>query len=414
MKKFIFPLLILLSLTGLRAQDGSLSPYGYYGYGDLTDPQIIENAAMGHLNFPSDSIHYNFLLPSSLGNLRYVNYSAAVAFHRYDMRNNVSRSTGGASLTPYVAMGIPIGKGGLGFGFRPYATTGYYIRSKDSVQTIVKTGEGGMNTLFVQAGYRVFKGFSIGAAYSYYFGNKVVRTAHQRENVLTITRQIDNAFFSGSALRFSADYTLHFGKDNQYFFQTGAMYRLGGNIASQNTRTLQLIENAYGGQRIVNEQTLRNDTTALVLPSKFSIGAGVGKLRHWFVGLEYETDNYGAYSNDFFTTGRETYRNGSAFKLGGYWRPDARVFSKLWKRTTYKAGIIMRNGFLAIDNQPVNQFGTTFGLSIPLGNFLSNVNVDLEYLNRGTMTGGLVKENIFKLKIGFSFNDKWFQKRKIR
>jgi hypothetical protein len=80
---------------------------------------------------------------------------------------------------------------------------------------------------------------------------------------------------------------------------------------------------------------------------------------------------------------------------------------------TYKAGFYMRNGDLVIDNQPVNEFGISFGLSLPMNYYFSNVNIGMEYVKRGGVNPGMTLENIFKLKIGFSFKDKWFIKRKI-
>jgi len=413
MKKPVFALIIILSFAYYSfAQDASLSPYSYYGYGDIMDPQSVENAAMGHLNFYADTIHYNFILPSSLGYLKYVNYAVASSQNIYMMRDNYASFTGSAFLTPYIALGIPFGKAGVGLGFKPYSTSGFLIKRTIDDENTAKTGEGGLNQFFVQVAYSPLKDWSIGVGYEHYFGNKIARVIHARDSVNTMTKQIDDAFFYGGTFRFSTHYTWHL--DDQWYLQTGAMFRKTGIIHSQNKSTIQLIDNSYGIQRIVAEYTLREDTTKLVMPAQYSLGIGLGKGTKWFVGLEWEKTAFGDYTNDFFSTDFSSFKDASAIKLGGFWNPEHRIYSKYWKRITYRAGVYKKTGELSLYGQSIDQFGTTFGMSLPMGRYLSNVNVDFEYINRGTLANGLVKENIFKIKIGFSFNDKWFVKTKIK
>jgi hypothetical protein len=43
----------------------------------------------------------------------------------------------------------------------------------------------------------------------------------------------------------------------------------------------------------------------------------------------------------------------------------------------------------------------------------SNINIGVEYGSTGTTKSNLVKEDFFNINLSLSFNDKWFQKRKI-
>ena len=61
----------------------------------------------------------------------------------------------------------------------------------------------------------------------------------------------------------------------------------------------------------------------------------------------------------------------------------------------------------------INDFGISFGLGLPLGNRLSNLNVGFEYGKKGTTTNGLLEEKYFNLRLSLSLNDKWFKKRII-
>ena len=65
----------------------------------------------------------------------------------------------------------------------------------------------------------------------------------------------------------------------------------------------------------------------------------------------------------------------------------------------------------------VSDFGMSFGLGLPLGRRLSNVNLGFEFGKKGTTSNNLIQENYFNLRLGLSLNavgrQAWFQKRRI-
>jgi len=250
-----------------------------------------------------------------------------------------------------------------------------------------------------------------GFSFNYYFGNKIARFIHYKNDVYTITRQVDNSFYRGTGWAFSLDYSRSFASN--HYFSAGISYRLDTRIQSQNNSTLELSDNSYGTERIVKTLTLREDTTGLIMPASLSIGLGTGKTKNWFAGVEWETTRWDKYENDFFTSPFVSYKKSNVFKAGGYWLPDYRSHVKYYKRITYKTGFYYKQGELVFDNQPVNEFGISFGLSLPMNYLFSNINIGTEYVQRGKATELTTEEHIWKLKIGLSFNDKWFIKRKI-
>ena len=70
---------------------------------------------------------------------------------------------------------------------------------------------------------------------------------------------------------------------------------------------------------------------------------------------------------------------------------------------------------LSLNNEDIDEFGITFGLGLPIGPGFSNINLGFEYGQRGTTDSGLVKEDIFKVSVGFSLTEarKWFERRKF-
>jgi hypothetical protein len=68
---------------------------------------------------------------------------------------------------------------------------------------------------------------------------------------------------------------------------------------------------------------------------------------------------------------------------------------------------------MVVNDVDINNFGITFGVGLPLGRSLSNLNLGFELGKRGTTRADLVEENYLKINIGISLNDRWFRKRKI-
>ena len=74
----------------------------------------------------------------------------------------------------------------------------------------------------------------------------------------------------------------------------------------------------------------------------------------------------------------------------------------------------MVNGSLSSNTfTSINDLGISFGLGLPLGNRLSNLNLGFEYGKKGTTDNGLLEENYFNVRLSLSLNDLWFKKRKI-
>ena len=66
MIKKIVIAIVCFATTGLYAQNGSISPYSYFGIGELQSKGTMENQMMGGLGVFADSIHVNLKNPAAL------------------------------------------------------------------------------------------------------------------------------------------------------------------------------------------------------------------------------------------------------------------------------------------------------------------------------------------------------------
>ena len=431
-KKLVLVFIAVLTLQ-CYAQEGTASPYSFYGIGSLKFKGTVENRSMGGLSIYTDSIHVNLRNPASYAteNLTYFNdesrpvkFSVGGSHSSIDLKSENSNDNATSTTFDYIALSIPMGKFGFGFGILPYTAVGYKLESVDSEDKIQNRfrGQGGLNKAYLGLGYQIAKGFSVGLDASYNFGNIqnsfiTYRYDSDGNLLLNQSRENNRSDLSGLNLNFGLSYKTMV--SNKLEFVSGLTYTPESSLTSNNERSFSTITiSSSTGQEFVgntidyNLETLGLKQTDLVLPSKFSVGAGIGEPRKWFVGAEYASQQTSNFSNALYSSSETNYENGSSFSLGGFYIPQYNSFTSYLKRVVYRAGLHYEKTGLNIKNESINEFGISFGLGLPVGNVFSNANLGFEIGKRGTTNNNLIQENFVNLQISLSLNDRWFQKRK--
>ena len=426
--------LLALAAFNMHAQEGTTSPYSFYGIGSLKFKGTTENRSMGGLSIYSDSIHVNLRNPASYGGkniIGYNNESRPIKFTVGGSHSNTTLNTSSnsqeasASTFDYLALSIPIGKLGVGFGLMPYTSVGYKLESLDDsgVQTHRYKGEGGVNKAFLGLGYLVAKDLKVGIDASYNFGNiqnSAIEFLYTDDGELIQyqSRESNRSDISGLNYNFGVTYTPMISEKLQ--LTTALTYSPQSELTSNNERTIAtIVINPSSGQEFpVNdiEQDLEANglkTTTLILPSKLAFGAGIGQPRKWFVGAEYTSLKTSNFSNPIFSIDNATFEDASEIAFGGFYIPQYTSFNKYWKRMVYRAGMRVENTGLKINNEPIKEFGISFGVGIPIGRAFSNANFGFEFGKRGTTDQNLIKENFVNFQLSLSLNDRWFEKRKF-
>lgn len=446
-KKLILVFIGVLTIQSFAQQRGTASPYSFYGIGSLKFKGTVENRSMGGLSIYVDSIHVNLRNPASYAteNVQYYNYGNVTRPVKYTVGGSYSTSglktetnKDNASTTSldYLALSLPMGKFGVGFGLVPYTSVGYRLETLNGEGDKERrfTGKGGINKVFLSAGYLIKKGLSIGVDANYNFGNI------ENTNILYLydddglplfnqTRENNRSNLSGLSFNFGLSYRAMISEKLQLI--SGITYSPETNLASRNERSLSTIAISSSTEQEFVNNTVDLDLAALglketdlVMPSKFSVGAGIGAPRKWFLGAEYTSLKTSDFSNDLYDSSATTYEDGYTFSLGGFFIPDytsyTTTLSSYLKRVTYRAGLRFEKTGLNINNESIDEFGISFGLGLPLGSsntnningVFSNVNFGCEIGKRGTTNNNLIKENFINFQISLSLNDKWFEKSK--
>jgi hypothetical protein len=432
-KKLVIVFIAIFALQ-TQAQEGTASPYSFYGIGSLKFKGTVENRSMGGLSIYTDSIHVNLRNPAAYaGNnimlfnneSRPVKFTVAGSHNILNLKADSGSEKSNTTTFDYLALSVPIGKFGVGFGLMPYTSVGYKLESMDSNDRLGDRykGEGGMNKAFVGLGYQITKGLSVGMDASYNFGNiknsSIAFVYDSDGNLVQYqTRENNRSDLSGLNFNLGLSYKTMLNKKLQ--LTTGLTYSPKSEITSNNERTFSTITiNTITGQEFayntidadLESQNLKR--TDLTLPSRFSFGAGIGEPLKWFVGVEYTTQNTSKFSNPIFTIDNADFVNASNFSFGGFFIPDYNSFSSYWKRVVYRGGIHFENTGLEINNQTIREFGISFGVGLQVGGVFSNANLGFEVGKRGTTDQNLIQENFVNFQLSLSLNDRWFKKRKF-
>lgn len=407
-KNIITGILLIISY-GIFAQEGTTSPYSYYGIGILKFRGTVENRTMGGVGVFSDSIHLNLQNPAAYSNLRLVTLTSSISYLRNKYQTSEKAHSSTTTSLDYFSIGIPLGKFGLGFGILPYSSVGYNFSSEYSDITSQYKGNGGLNKTYLSIGYQVTPEFSIGVDGQYNFGRIENTSISQKENVQYGIRTIDNSKLGGFGFKIGAIYKSMI--TNNLELTGSASYSPGVNLNSRNTREIATVRTRSGGNQIIDKREIEISDTDFSFPDQYSIGAAISKPRHWGIGLEYANHAWSTINDEKSKNDRAIFKNASSFHFGGYFIPEYNSFTNYYKRITYRAGMRYQQTGLSLDGQDIDELGISFGLGFPIGRMFSNINIGVEFGKRGTKNHGLIQENFFNSFISFSLNDRWFEKR---
>ena len=413
-KKILISACLLLSLVSF-AQEGTASPYSFYGIGDVRFRGTLENRSMGEIAIEQDSIHMNLQNPASFAHLKLTTFTLGGTYATTKLKTDTESSNARRSTLDYLGIGLPLGKFGVGFGLIPYSSVGYKISSvsEDPAQNNRRfNGSGGLNKAFFGIGFKIAPNFSIGADVNYNFGKIETNNFEYITDISIGTRELNSVDLSGVNFNLGMMYQTKINKKVSFF--SSLNYALESTLKAENTRNIATA--LYGSNfDLVIVDVLGDVKTEknLKIPSKYNAQAGFGEARKWLVGVGYTFQEAGSLNNNYNSLDNVTYEKHSKYSIGGYYIPNYNSFSNYAKRITYRGGFRFENTGLVIHSEPIEDMALTLGVGLPLTGTFSNVNVGLEFGKRGTTAAKLVEENYANVSVSFSLNDRWFEKRKF-
>ncbi len=417
-------LFIGLILSGIAfGQNNNASIYSFFGIGESNENQTVEQHNMAGTGISySDNYHFNLSNPASLASLRLVNYGLGVFNKSVSIKNAKESQTTYSFSVSNLNLSFPLGqKGGFSIGIMPNSLTGYnltkngYNESKKLDNITIFEGKGGTNKIFSGIGYHIYKGISLGLHAEYLFGNttKIIKQQQAGDPLTSIYKSSSNL----RGFLFTAGLQGKFKINKKTHINFGMTFRAKNKLKDMKNNYIYSLGNNIPGDTIQSTHSTRMKT----IPSKISMGVGIGEDYKWFAGIDYT--HRGKYDFTLATLSNNINAKYTAYNrisVGGFYTPKFNSALSYWDRITYRTGFFYENTGLdvkSIENnsnfEKIKNYGITFGIELPTGNGLSNLSIGVELGRKGTTMSGLVQENYGTLRIGVSLNDKWFRKRKI-
>ena len=414
-KKIIVVVSIFMA-TFSWAQDNTSSPYSYYGLGEIKFKGTQDSRAMGGLNIVGDSIHLNLINPASYSKLKLTTFAVGGTSNFNKLKTDSDNEKAQRTTLDYIAVGLPLGKFGVSFGLTPFSAVGYKNQDISTIdgeeRTRLFSGEGTINRVFIGTSYSINKSLSVGFDFSYNFGklNSQAVEFLSEPAIQLGTREKNSSNIKGISANIGLLYNTPINtKTNLY---TSFTFSPESKLNSDNSRNIAtIIYNINGAELVADEEDIDVNDTKLIVPTKFSFGAGIGNTKKWLVGTELTFSQNSKLVNRFDDILDVNFENSTKISIGGYYIPKYDSFSSYLNRVVYRAGFRYENTGLIVNNESINDYGMNFGLGLPVG--ASSINLGFEFGKKGTTSNGLIEENYFNLSVGLSLNDIWFKKRKI-
>lgn len=437
-EKIIFALLFLMIGGVALAQNGVNSPYTRYGFGLLSDQSTTANRGMGGISYGLRNKLINVENPASYSAIDSITFlfDAGISLQNANFSNGDLSMNAKNSSLDYIALQFRLRKHiGITVGLLPFSNINYSFSSDgrevpntDGGQTGTSTtsyesfsGDGGLHQAFIGVGVELFKNFSIGANFSYLYG----------DYTHTITNTYSNSSAWSNVRNYQADinsYKLDFGV--QYSFNLkekhaltlGATYSLGHEIGSSAYKIQQMTSSST-----VMQQHIDTIGSAFELPQKIGVGLTYVYDNRLTIGADYSLQQWSGVKfphfqtqqNSEFDTGNSEndyeqwkFNNLSRISVGAEYVPNP-VGRGFFQRLRYRVGAYYSTPYIQVKNSDMREFGVEGGVAIPIMNHYNNrslLSITAQYINVSPKGSSLIKENYLRINIGFTFNEDWFRK----
>lgn len=431
MKKISAVVFLLASASQTFAQSGTNSPYSQFGLGTLVEQTSGFNRGMNGLGLGfRERNQVNFLNPASysgLDSLSFIFDAGASLQMTHFSENGMKKNANNANFDYIVGAFRAAKNVGVSFGLIPLTSVGYNYSntstigvSSSAVTTSTNTynGEGGLRQAYLGVGWQPLKGLSVGANISYLWGSyeKSVVNSYNDASIKTLS-QYYTADIRSYKFDLGLQYTAKVSKKD--WLTIGATFSPGHDIGGNPELNIISTNNQTG----VADTLSYNKGLSYSLPTSFGIGFSWNRNNRLKFGVDYTQQRWSSVEAPLYVVTN----NVGAYEMKGNLFNDRHKVTvgadycpqengrNFFKRMHYRGGVSYTTPYVKVNGvDGPKEISASLGFGMPIINSYNNrsmLNVSVQWVNSSATS--LIKENVFRINIGLTFNERWFMKWKV-
>jgi hypothetical protein len=432
--------LVLLFGTAAKAQVTTQSPYSRYGIGNIKPMVLPQYKAMGGISTavfsPTGYSNINMQNPASYAGIGLTTADIGASGTIMTLKKGDASEQSFNSTLSHVALGFPVSRGSaLSFGVLPYSELGYDFINKATLTSpnssasedinYIYSGEGGLTKAYLGYGFQIGDHLRLGANAEYIFGNMMQTRSTElvnqtdaagNPNVINARLQTKNSV-GGVAFSYGAQYNIPLNSKTSFTLGYSGSSNSSINVKRSVVAT-QYLKSPTTGDELPALDTVsntQNASTSLKLPLIHNFGISLQKYNVWMIGADYRM---GKWSELAIDNVNQTLQDTYGFSVGGQITPDITSIGSYWNKVDYRLGFSYDKTYVQLNNNDIKQTAITFGFGFPLApspnrRSFYKINFATEIGKRGALANGLIQENYVNFHLGFTLNDKWFQRFKF-
>lgn len=404
--------LLLAVAIGCGAAQAQIvtTPYSKMGYGMLNDNVSSIQRSMGGVGYAMEGGRIiNVMNPASYADVDSLTFLWDVGI---DLSNLWSKENGnqgynfGAGLD-YLTGHFKVSKGlGASFGLLPYSSVGYAYGGDIVGGSESRSGNGGLNQLYLGVGYEPVKNLSVGLNIAYLFGTTLNTTLISSNSTSYFTRNMKVRDWNTQV---GIQYSLPLFKNRDRLtvgatFQPKKSYHGHTWGTRYDTQDSKVDTIGYTSMKGNYEQP-------------YSIGVGVSYMLNHRLTIEADY-TFQKWSSAKYTPIGGIEAQNTKFDdrwklaLGMQYTPNKR--GSYFGAMSFRAGAFFNHDYMLFDQSHLRDYGLSVGVGLPAPGSKTTINLGVEWRHREATPVSLISENYLNITIGVNFNELWFWKSRIR
>ena len=408
---------------------GVYTPYSIYGVGDLSQPGTAYNKSMGGIGVAlRNNTVINVMNPASVtarDSLAFMTDFSLYNDNKIFKQGGIKSASNTVNINDLV-MSFPLWHNmAMMVGIMPFSDTGFNygfeyadpdLIGRTGNITYSANGSGSIYKAFAAVGVMFFKRVSLGAQWNYHFGNieKTYYTTFNDASYNSI-KNSTSAKLTAHSFKFGLQYEQPVSA--RFAIGIGATYstqaKIGGTMESN-----RFSAGTAASDTLFHKLDYLGKDAIVTIPSELAVGITFKNSGKWLAEFDYSRADWsrsgmdaarGFSANKIFSASVA-----EAFRFGFEIIPNRNDVRSYMMTAAYRIGAYHKNEYYLLDGKKVASTGITLGITFPV--YLANlgrnngITLGIDFGQRGSLTGEMIRERYINFSVGFNFFDIWFRK----